>query len=176
MNRPAMLRLPVLALAAAVIALGACGNDEEEEPAPATDLEATARHNDLELVLRVEHPRYEPGQDVRFELLARTVGESGLTLVFATAQRFDLVVTREGERGPVWRWSDGKAFAQVLGEEELLPSRVLGYSQAWEQTDSDGEQVPPGTYNVVAWITGCLEDDEGCGGYPVGQLSFEIQP
>ena len=44
-------------------------------------------------------------------------------LHFRTSQRYDFVVETAESRREVWRWSQGKMFLQVLGEERLGPKK-----------------------------------------------------
>ncbi len=50
-----------------------------------------------------------------------------MTLSFSSAQRFDLWLEDSSGR-ELWRWSDGRMFAQVVGSETLEPGgRTLLY-------------------------------------------------
>jgi hypothetical protein len=53
----------------------------------------------------------------------------------------------DGQGREVWRWSAGRLFAQVLGEETLSPS---GGERVWQATAQ--AQFPPGAYTVKGTI------------------------
>lgn len=72
-----------------------------------------------------------------------------MTLTFPTSQRYDFQVM-DGDGGVLWRWSDGRAFMQVSGEEHLQP----GESLTWLAT-FDGA-LDPGDYAVEGGLPGPL--------------------
>lgn len=97
--------------------------------------------------VRVEEGPVAPaGEPLGLRILLRNPGTDTLRVEFPTAQRFDFRI-RPADGETLWRWGDGRAFAQVLGEESLAP----GDSLRWEATYDDGLQV--GRYVVVGWIT-----------------------
>ncbi len=62
---------------------------------------------------------YETGEPISLKITLFNHTEDEWVLHFRTSQRYDfLVETAEGGR-EVWRWSQGKMFLQVLGEERL---------------------------------------------------------
>jgi hypothetical protein len=66
---------------------------------------------------------YTPEQPVVIEFCVfnRTVEE--ITFYFRNAQRYDFTIEdKEGKK--VWHWSDGRMFAQMLGEEILGPNNL----------------------------------------------------
>lgn len=65
-----------------------------------------------------------------------------VTLQFRSGQRYDfLVLNAAGDT--VWQWRAGKAFIQVLGEEQLGPGESLEFLETVEGA------LPPGDYTVV---------------------------
>lgn len=65
---------------------------------------------------------FSPGEDIRMTLrIFNTTGED-ITFHFQSAQRYDFSVTDEA-RKILWRWSEDRAFAMVLGREVLGPGR-----------------------------------------------------
>ena len=78
--------------------------------------------------------------DVALSLTVENEGTEPVELPFRTAQRADFVAYRDGEE--VWRWSDGRMFAQVLGEERLNPGETLTVDATWDAP-------PSGEYRVV---------------------------
>jgi hypothetical protein len=72
----------------------------------------------------------EAGRDsVRFTFSLTNASAAPLVLEFATAQRYDFAVL-DGAR-TLWRWSEGRGFAQVLGTETLAPGETRSYSANW---------------------------------------------
>jgi hypothetical protein len=104
---------------------------------------------------------YQVGEPVAITLII-TASEP-TALYYRTSQRFEFAVA-DGDRQGVWRWSSDRAFLQVLGQEVVEPGVELAYRQVWRQTDSKGNQVPPGHYTVTAESTHCDENYDDCGG------------
>jgi hypothetical protein len=103
----------------------------------------------VELELRTDRPGYDRFQPIRMILTVRNDGRAPVTLAFPTSQRYDFQVMDE-DGGVLWRWSDGRAFAQVPGEEHLQP----GESLSWLAT-FDGA-LAPGEYAVEGGLPGPL--------------------
>ena len=85
------------------------------------------------------------GDDVRdaalFVFSVTNAGDVPVELRFSDACKAEFVVIDGDEE--VWRFSDGRMFAQVLESETLGPGESTSYEAEW----SDPE---PGTYEAVA--------------------------
>jgi len=90
-----------------------------------------------------EYALYEP---VRMTLKIWNGGTMSVELVFASAQRYDFMVLKDGEE--VWRWSRDKMFAMVLGSLSLKPHERRVYTETWKASGAI-----PGKYNVVGVVT-----------------------
>jgi uncharacterized protein (DUF58 family) len=65
--------------------------------------------------------RYMPGESMSLRVRVVNEGSEPVRLNFGTSQRFEILVQdRQGR--VIWRWSNGKFFAQVFGKEVLKPS------------------------------------------------------
>ncbi|MGB6369642.1 MAG: BsuPI-related putative proteinase inhibitor [Atribacterota bacterium] len=63
---------------------------------------------------------YSVGEPIIMTLKVFNYNEEEITFHFNNSQRYDFII--ENEKGnEVWRWSEGKMFAQMLGEEILGP-------------------------------------------------------
>jgi hypothetical protein len=103
---------------------------------------------DLELETELEvYDRYEP---VRLTLTVTNRSRNPVTLRFPTSQRYDFRV-RDSEGALLWRWSDGRAFAQVSGEEVLDAGDTLTWSGTFEGT------LGPGTYTGLGSLPSPLD-------------------
>ncbi|WP_419937202.1 BsuPI-related putative proteinase inhibitor [Candidatus Palauibacter sp.] len=80
------------------------------------------------------------------ELAGVNEGQAALILDFPDGQRYDFEVISE-DGAVVWRWAEGRFFAQVLGRETLEP----GASLNWTATIEAG--LPAGVYRVLATLT-----------------------
>ena len=69
-----------------------------------------------------DKPSYAKGEPIAMTFKVFNQTEERITFHFSDAQRYDFIIEdRKGNK--VWRWSDGRMFAQVLGEETLGPGR-----------------------------------------------------
>lgn len=93
---------------------------------------------------------YSPGQPLRVSITARNAGKRAKTLNFPTSRRFDFSIFRDGESEPIYRWSAGRMFTQVLGSETLAPNET----RTFEAGVGDAtEQLAPGNYRLEAHLT-----------------------
>lgn len=115
---------------------------------------------------------FPQGQPIEMTLTLINCDLEPVTRSFKDAQRYDFMVSDEGG-AEVWRWSADQAFAQVTGEETFQPGQKVTYSETWDQTDNEGQSVPPGTYQVTAMSSGCSAEGQNCG-LPSVTLFLEI--
>jgi len=102
-------------------------------------------------VLTPPLPPVIPGPTVRARI--RLANESGeeLRLTFASSQRFDVLL--QDERGRVvFRWSDGKVFLPVLGQEIVRPGEALTYEVTFALPDSTQGLLPAGRYTLTGLL------------------------
>jgi hypothetical protein len=96
---------------------------------------------------------YKAGAPVHFKLTARNDGPSPAILAFRNGQRFDITVLAPPGGDPVWQWSAGMGFIQVLGTLELKAGESKSFDATWDQRDGKGQQVPAGPYKANGWLT-----------------------
>jgi hypothetical protein len=78
---------------------------------------------------------------VTFTYAVTNEGSEAVDLNFSDSQRADVVVSQDGE--PVWRWSDGQMFMQMLGSETIDAGATSEHEFAWEHP-------APGEYEAEA--------------------------
>lgn len=83
----------------------------------------------------------DPG--VTFELTVENVGPDPEELSFPNALQADFAVIEDGTE--IWRFSDGKMFAQMIQRETLDPGDAETYRGTWENPRS-------GTYTAVGTL------------------------
>lgn len=89
---------------------------------------------------------YAPGEPITLRHCVFNRTGEAIGLYFRDAQRFDFVLADEKD-SEVWRWSAGRIFSQVLGEEQLGPGREeLVYSATCEA------KLSPGTYTLTGTL------------------------
>jgi hypothetical protein len=113
-------------------------------------------------LLELDTKTYEQGEPIDMTLRFINCASQPITRTYPDAQRYDFSAKAEdGEEA--WRWSDGVAFEEVLGEETYQPGEQLTFTESWDQTGSDGQAVQPGQYELTAEDVGCDESMENCG-------------
>lgn len=83
------------------------------------------------------------GGEVRFRLVVSNAGDTPVDLTFRDACRADFAVYEDGEER--WRYSDGRAFAQVLTNADLQPGERATFEAAWPEPE-------PGDYTAEATL------------------------
>ncbi len=97
--------------------------------------------------LVTDKPVYAPGEPVHMAFDVANHGAAPVTLRFSSAQRFDFVIANAAGN-EVWRWSAGRMFATVMGQETLGPDNPsLTY-----EAEFAGE-LAPGRYTIKALLT-----------------------
>ncbi|TYL35928.1 hypothetical protein CV102_25300 [Natronococcus pandeyae] len=83
-----------------------------------------------------------PGSDaVAFEFSVTNTGSEPVELQFSDACKAEFVVEDEGRE--VWRYTDGRMFAQMISSERIAPDETATYEAEWENPQS-------GEYTAVA--------------------------
>ncbi|MBA3071948.1 MAG: hypothetical protein FP829_07325 [Nitrospirae bacterium] len=98
----------------------------------------------LNISLTTDKEVYSPDDVIEMTLKVSNQSDEEITLQFKDTQRFDFIIESNGER--LWRWSDGRIFAQVIGEERLMPRQSVIYKQKFEG------KLEPGTYKLTATV------------------------
>lgn len=89
------------------------------------------------------------GDEVRFRLVVSNAGDTPVDLTFRDACKADFAVYEDDvER---WRYSDGRAFAQVLTQADLQPGEQATFEAEWPEPE-------PGDYTAEATLR-VLEND-----------------
>jgi len=87
----------------------------------------------------------------RAKLVVRNHTEWPVEFTFPTSQRFDFIV-RDALGKEILRWSDGRAFLEVIGQEKLL-KESRSYSADIVLKSRDGRRLPAGFYTLVGFLT-----------------------
>ncbi|BAS28674.1 BsuPI-related putative proteinase inhibitor [Limnochorda pilosa] len=109
-----------------------------------------------EVALSVSSTPIREGERAWYSLSVGLMPRQETTLRFSTAQRFDFAVyapDAKTDREPAWRWSAGRMFAQVIGQETYEGERLYLFAAAWDGTGSDGRPLPPGRYRLEGRVT-----------------------
>jgi hypothetical protein len=112
---------------------------------------AQAPQGELEVSLKLAKTTLAPGEPLPMTVTACNKTSRTIDASYPTAQRYDFEITRGGS--PVWRWSRGRSFAQVVGGESWASGQCRDYSEQWMQTNDDGRPAGPGAYDVTGVLT-----------------------
>jgi len=126
---------------AGVFGLATAGWGGSEEISAQTD--GTMAESTFGVSLTTDKAIYAAGESIVMELIIFNRGAESLTFDFRNAQHYDFLI-EDAEGNSVWRWAEGRMFAQVLGEETLGPGRgEVVY------TETFAGPLRPGGYKVI---------------------------
>lgn len=91
----------------------------------------------------------EPFQ-LRAALTISTIGALPVKVIYPTSQQYDLVL-RNASGEVVYRWSDGRMFAQALSSEHIGGPKSVHIEAEFNAAASSA--LPDGVYTVEAWLT-----------------------
>jgi hypothetical protein len=81
------------------------------------------------------------GQQVRLSLVVENGDDQPVSVTFRDSGDADFAVQRS-DGGEVWRWSEGRAFAQALRPAEFAPGESASFETEWPDPE-------PGDYTAV---------------------------
>lgn len=99
----------------------------------------------LRIVVSADRDVYSRGDSITITLTVRNELRHPVVFEFASGQRFEVLI-RNSLGETLWRWSEGKAFIQMLGREQLEPGSSLTY-----EAQFDGV-LPAGRYTAVGSV------------------------
>lgn len=145
------------------------GGTPVSTPAGTTGLpvECSVGDEQLGLISRVEFAGedgiFEAGEPIEITQTMINCGDNTVALNYATTQRFILTVEDAETAVIVWDSSTDKAFDEVPDEVEIEVGGTQVLTETWDQTNTDGEQVPAGEYKVSFLNVGCaVEAQSDC--------------
>ena len=135
-----LIGVVVFAIFGAVV-LGVGGGEEVSETEG-----KDVRDSRFGVCLTTDWAVYTSEQPVNIEFCVFNRTGEEITLYFRNAQRYDFTIEDE-EGNEVWCWSEGRMFAQMLGE-EILGSRNPEVIYTAEYKD----RLSPGYYKVTGFF------------------------
>lgn len=138
--------------AAALAAPSEGDESASQEGAAETEAPAAARRSgDIHVDLDVNEEALGPARRIGFTLTACNKSEEPVERDFPSSQRYDFEVQKDGKF--VWRWSDGRAFAQVFTTERWEPGECKSYTDYWSGRYPDGSRAESGQYEATGTLT-----------------------
>lgn len=127
-----LLIIVVVVFSALGLWLVAYGNTTSEE-----------RNMDYGISMMTDKMNYSVGEPIIMTLKIFNYTEEEITFHFNTGQRYDFIIEDE-KKNKIWRWSEDKMFAMVLGEKTLGPtSTEVIYTAKYR------DELSPGYYKVI---------------------------
>ncbi len=116
-------------------------------------------------------PIANPWPTARVVLVVRNKTEYPLEFTFPTSQRFEFII-RDAKSQEVLRWSDGRAFLQVVGR-ETLQNESRTYSADILLRGRDGKILPAGFYTITGYLM--IQGLESGGLASMATATFELR-
>jgi hypothetical protein len=109
----------------------------------------------LVLELSVDPVVGPPGTPRSLEFVVHNPGRTAITLHFPDTQHYDFHITdpRRLRPTPIWSWSFGKGFADVLTELTIPAGGEVVFHERWNGKTNEGSVVGEGVYHVTALVT-----------------------
>lgn len=124
---------------------GRTGNEEGRT------IELTKGIDDLTLSLSLNPNPVAVGDNLDLTISVANTGKESRKLSFRSSQRYDFwAVDAKGDE--IWRWSEGRMFAQVLEDIMLGSAEKREFTESWNLVDSKGTPVKAGEYRVFGAI------------------------
>lgn len=140
-----------------VLFLSAARTDYGFESGETRNREGRAIHveegvDTIKLLFSVDPNPVAPGTHLALKVSVTNVSKEPRKLSFRSSQRYDFwIIDSTGVE--VWRWSDGRMFAQMLEDVTLKPGETLDFAESWDLTDASGAPVKEGEYSAYANVS-----------------------
>jgi hypothetical protein len=112
-----------------------------------------AEYNPLAFYSFVPQGAFLMGETVDVTLVITNSGTARAAFSFPTAQQYDVVIWND-DCVAVWRWSTGRAFAQVVQSLSVPAHDKVVFHIPWRQRDQAGHQVRMGGYEAQVVFLG----------------------
>jgi hypothetical protein len=142
------MKLLIALVVLAGVVRGACVSDPggtAECRAFDTSLSVKDRMSQSEKVFNLDEP-------ITFELLIANTLNEPATLTAGSSCTAVVFEVADSSQKRVWGSADDIACIQMLQPRTYAPLESVTESSTWDQRDSDGAFVPPGTYVVTAVV------------------------
>ena len=93
------------------------------------------------------------GQGATFTLVVSV--RRAVTVTYVTTQQYDFSLAPAGGK-PVWLWSAGHLFGQIVYSVSLAAGHTLTFSIHWNGQDAAGHPLPAGTYQLTGVYRGLV--------------------
>lgn len=155
-----ILVMGLLSLVLSLVMLFGCLSPAlAEEPVPVT-AQDPVYHGLFGVIVAIDQHQYytdfmPPGwrpPTIKMVLEVFNYTMSPVTFDFSDSQRYDFSICNS-QGVEVWRWSNGKAFFQVIGQVTIPPGQTVIYSETLRFVDALGNAMPVGLYTLKGELT-----------------------
>ena len=144
-----MLKILIALFATAAVARAACvsdpGGSTEQCSAFGTSLTARDRMSQAEKLFNPEEP-------ITFELAISNTQNTPATLTASSSCTAVVFEVTDAAQRRLWGNADHIACVQMLQPRTFEPLEIVREFATWDQRDSEGQLVAPGTYTVNAAV------------------------
>jgi Intracellular proteinase inhibitor len=96
------------------------------------------------LVFENDGSEFQTGEPITFSLSVTNCSDNQIVITYPSAQRYEFLVEPLSDLPrEIWRWSNGRTFAEGLSDETFQARETKTYTETWEQREHSGQQVPP---------------------------------
>ena len=142
------MKLLISLVVLAAVVRGACVSD------PGGTAECRAFDTSLSVKDRMSQPEkvFNLNEPITFELLIANALNQPATLTAGSSCTAVVFEVADSSQKRVWGSADNIACIQMLQPRTYAPLETVREGDTWDQRDSDGAFVPPGTYVVTASV------------------------
>jgi len=126
--------------------------DDGEARVVVGDKKAEKAINSLKISVSLQSEQITLEKPLDINLIVENTGSESHELTFNSGQKYDFIIMDKNGR-EIWRWSDGLMFTQAIITETVEPGESITYAAQWPLTDSEGNKVAAGDYEVIAKVT-----------------------
>lgn len=101
----------------------------------------------LSLSLTTDKPSYTATEPIAMALTVLNVSSTVSKVTFSSSCVYDFVIYNDDQ--PVWKWSTGKMFAQMVTTVEYSPKKPRTYLYVFNPNTEDATRLAPGKYKLV---------------------------
>jgi hypothetical protein len=95
---------------------------------------------------------FNPGEAITFDLAITNTSNAPATLTAGSSCNAVVFEVFDSAKRRLWGNADGIACLMMLQARTYMPLETVQESSTWDQRETGGAQVPPGSYTVIASV------------------------
>jgi hypothetical protein len=125
-------------------------------------LKPTGAKSGLTERISTDKKLYTAAEPITMTVTLRNTTRSDIALTFTSGQKFDFQIYpgAKPQGAPLWTWSKGRMFTEMVSTETLKPAAILEYTAILDPRKTHGAGLPlsPGAYTVVGKVVAAPAD------------------